>query len=34
MGCCVGCCKFIRECGGALALVEIGSHEFVNKLVG
>ena len=27
------CCSFIWECGGALPLVEIWSHEFVNNLV-
>ena len=29
----VGCCKSIWECGGALPLVEIWWHKFVNKLV-
>jgi len=29
----VGCSRFIWECGGALPLLEIWWHEFVNKLV-
>ena len=29
----VGCSRFIWECGGALPLAEIWSHEFVNKFV-
>ena len=29
----VGCCRLMCKCGGALPLVEIWSHEFVNKLV-
>jgi len=29
----VGCCGFIWECRGAFPLVEVRSHEFVNKFV-
>ena len=29
----MGCRRFISECRDALPLVEIWSHEFVNKLV-
>ena len=29
----MGYCRFVWECGGALPLVEIWSHEFVKKLV-
>ena len=29
----MGYCRFVWECGGALPLVEIWSHEFVKKIV-